>query len=175
MEGVHVLIYYATKTGIIPQTKDRGPLGAVLKAQSRWHDAERLGSQHAGKLSETEGSFRGTWLVECHHDVFTLYVPELKGENIIEGIEEIPDRQDGPLEHALPFRPANRNKKTPLLHGLGAKGGIDWAHAEALAWAPLVVLTLVRAWNSLTPAQKAKWDAAARQENMRGAYTPFTN
>ena len=49
------------------------------------------------------------------------------------------------------------------------------AYASHPPLTPDKVLTLVRAWNSLTPAQKAKWDAAARQENMRGAYTPFTN
>ncbi len=49
------------------------------------------------------------------------------------------------------------------------------AYASDPPLTPDQVLTLVRAWNNLTPAQKAKWYDAAREENMRGAHTPFTN
>jgi len=40
---------------------------------------------------------------------------------------------------------------------------------------PEVVLKLARAWNGLTPAQKAAWDDYAARENLRRAYEPGLN
>jgi hypothetical protein len=40
---------------------------------------------------------------------------------------------------------------------------------------PEVLCELLRTWRTLTPAQKAAWDAAAAQENMRTAADPFQN
>jgi hypothetical protein len=49
------------------------------------------------------------------------------------------------------------------------------AHAASPPLTPDQVLTMARAWNSLTPSQHASWHDAARKENMRGAYPPSRN
>jgi hypothetical protein len=40
---------------------------------------------------------------------------------------------------------------------------------------PEILCQLLRAWRNLTPGQKAAWENAAAQENMRAGADPFRN